>query len=416
MSRVGKLYRSLIWRIAYYARCVLAGALGSFARLQSSSTKSKVIVLDPALIDSSGHHAEFAQMLTAELAPRYDVAVYSNFRLRTRLAIRVRAQPIFHESFYVMDWTQEFPWGKELAKVNFDDLFPSTIVVVHTATLPQLSGLSKWFAALPAEHRPKLFLQFQHPLEHGIKDETNWPRAISLARQAVGLMAAIGTVRLASNCRSLAEHVSQRLDQRCAVMPLPIRWPNMRQATPAPLAEFGFFGGLRREKGAAIIAAAVPRFLAAHPDARFIIHAAAGGTEREDAVRILETHPQVELIHAVFPKKTDYFEHFLKVDCCLLPYDPAAYAVRTSGILFEALGLGRMIITTRGSWMEAELNSRGRRAFLMERFHSDDLVQCLEQARAELLGRSEVRSFDASIISECNAASFCGALDELMRS
>jgi glycosyltransferase involved in cell wall biosynthesis len=416
LRRVGKLAnRFSIRRLVYYAHRARAFALILFARLQSSSVRSKVIVLDPALIDSSGHHAEFAHILTAGLAPRYSVALYSNFSIGTRLAIGLRAQPIFHESFYGMDWTQEFPWGKELAKVNFDDLSPSTIVVVHTATVPQLGGLCRWFAALPDERRPKLFLQFQHSLEFEIDDETNWPHAISLARQAVGLMAAIGTVRLAAISRSLAKHISQHLDQPCVVMPHPVRWPNTKQHPPAPVAEFGFFGGLRREKGATIIAAAVPRFLAAHPDARFIIQAATGD-EREDAVRILQTLPQVELIHSVFPDKTAYFKHFLGAGCCLLPYDPAAYAVRTSGVLFEAMGLGRMIITTRGSWMEAELINRGRRALLMQRFHPDDLVQCLEQARAQLLERSEVPSFDASVIAECSAASFCGALAELMRS
>ena len=389
----------------------------------SAPTKSKLILLDPALMEYGGHHAEFARFLRAELASKFDVSVYSNLMIRAALMTEVEAQAIFPHNFY--EEMEDFgplyqarieAMAKALRGVDLGDLDPRTIIMLHTATVPQLLGLADWVAGLPVPHRPKVFLQFQYPIEFGINEEANRSRAIYLAREALGQLAATSTIRVASNGRSLAEHISRVLDRRCAVMPLPIRWPDMRHVSPAPLAPvFGFFGGLRREKGAAIMAAAIPRFLAQHPDAQFIVHAGASGTDVQ-AVRVLERFPQVQVIRAIFPDKAAYFAHFLRAGCILLPYDPAAYAIRTSGVLFEALGLGRMIITTRGTWLEGELAGRRKQAFLMPRFHPDDLVQCLEQAWLELLGRSQDADFDASVISECSAASFCEVLVELMQS
>lgn len=417
--------RPIIRRLLYYLRAARARALRWLVRLRSSSAKSKLVLLEPTLIESDGHQAEAARFFEAELGPEFDVRVYANFSVRSRLAIQLGAQPVFYDDFYVMDEAADFDslyrsksesMLKALRNINLRDLNPSTIIVIYTATMPQLGGLAQWFAELASAHRPKIFLHFQFPLEFAIKDKTKWPSAIGLAREAVGRMAAIGTVRITSNCESLAKHIYKRLDQPCAVTPFPIRWPSPRQVAPVPLGPvFGFFGGLRREKGAAIMAAAIPRFVAAHPDARFLVHVAAPGSDLE-AVEVLNRLPQVELIRTVFTDKDEYFARFLEAGCILLPYEPAAYANRTSGILIEALGLGRMIITTGGTWMEAELNERGKRAFVMPRFHPDDLVLCLEQARLGMLGRQGAASFDHRIISECSTASFCKTMVELMRS
>jgi glycosyltransferase involved in cell wall biosynthesis len=132
-------------------------------------------------------------------------------------------------------------------------------------------------------------------------------------------------------------------------------------------AVFGFFGGFRREKGAQLLAEAIPIFAARHQDVHFIIHAPTSESDPV-ATRALEHLPRVEIIRKSFDSKDGYFAAFSRARCVLLPYDPAKYAVRTSGILFEALGLGRLIPPDH-TWLAAELRKAQAQGFVMANFY-----------------------------------------------
>lgn len=49
----------------------------------------------------------------------------------------------------------------------------------------------------------------------------------------------------------------------------------------------------------------------------------------------------------------EYYGLLADADVVLLPYSPANYKARSSGILVEAMAAGKPVITTRGSWMES---------------------------------------------------------------
>ena len=262
--------------------------------------------------------------------------------------------------------------------------------------------------------RPKLCVQFQFPLTFRLaNDGATYQRAFNLARSSASVLAATGRVRFAANSASLARQVSEQLDQRCAVLPLPIRWPDFNSPlSPDPGPVFGFFGGLRPEKGASIIKEAIPQFAACHPDSRFLVQAPPRKFN-SSTVNNLERLPQVELIRRDFEKKSDYFKQFTRVSCILLPYDPNEYADRTSGILIEALGLGRLIITTKGSWLSAEANRRGGNVIEMPSFTCDALFDALETAHGFLKGKSINPTFNHEVIRDNSPAAFCSALVRL---
>jgi hypothetical protein len=414
--------RPALLRPRYMAYVARREAVRMWSQRSRTEGKRILTVFDPSLISFRGHHWEFAQIIKEGCGSKFDVKFYAHFRARTKIIMSLPAQPICHDDVYA-------PLG------NFDDIYrtkteatisalnmigrrnvgPDAFLIMHTVTLYELGALAQWFSALPRSERPKLCIQFQFPLEFRLQaDATVRKRAVGLARAAASTLMATGRVRVASNSALLADHISKQLEQHCAVLPLPIRWPDLNQPmSPDPGVVFGFFGGLRAEKGASIIAQAIPVFAAQHPDTRFLVHAPIAESDKA-AIGALKAVPQVEMIHNNFDRKVDYFKQFLRASCILLPYDPVEYAYRTSGIFIEAIGLGRLIITTEGSWPYAESRRYGGTAFYMNKYTAADLLACLAEARDRLISQPFEPKINREVMMENSAEAFCSAMVQLV--
>lgn len=407
-------------RLAYVAR---REALGIWSRCSRAEGKRTLTVFDPSLIGFQGHHWEFAQIIKEAFKSKFDVKFYSNLHAKTRILLSLPAQPICDEGIYPAlgnfdDIYRSMTEAtiRDLNRIHGCDIGPDAILIMHTATLFQLGALAQWFSALSTSERPRLCVQLQFPLEYHLPADTAVrKRAVDSACAAASILVETGKARLASNSGLLADHISKQLKQKCAVLPVPIRWPKLdKAASPDPGVVFGFFGGLRPEKGASIIAQAIPAFASQYPDTRFLVHAPVSEAD-PFAVSVLRAVPQVELIKDNFDRKSDYFKYFLRASCILLPYDPVEYAYRTSGILIEALGLGRLIITTKGSWPHAESQRRGVTVFGMTSYTATDLLACLGTVRDRLISRPFRPAINREVITENSGEAFCLALVELCR-
>jgi glycosyltransferase involved in cell wall biosynthesis len=399
-------------------------ALRVWRRFPRNDKKQRLIVFDPSLQAFSGHHMEFAQIIKEECQTKFDVRFYANFEADTKVLLTLPAAPICHYGIYPPS-ESEFEkvngvltasTADALARIDKSDTDSEALLILHTATVFQLGGLAKWYLALPKSRRPKLCIQFQFPLEFRLRnDAATREKAIGLARSSAKNLAATGKARFAANSTSLARRVSKQLDVECAVFPLPVRWPDLSdEMLPESGAIFGFFGGLRSEKGALLIRKAIPEFAAHYPDSRFLIHAPPAESE-STIINELEKLHQVELIQRNFQSKAEYFKHFSRASCILLPYDPNEYAYRTSSILIESLGLGRMVVTTRGSWLSTEAGRRGANVIDMTSFTSDALLAALQSARIKLKVQPIKWEIDREIIRENSPAAFCSALVNIAR-
>lgn len=402
----------------------------------SRDGRRRIIVLDPGLLVPGGHHFEFARLLRTQFGRRYRVAIYGHRSMSPYVVATLRARPLFRENIYPRAGTQPFEelccamtssLLRSLAAVDPADIDAQTIVVMHTTTVFALEALARWYADLAAERRPKLFIQFQHPLEFMVAPRAEWPAAVAAARIACNRLASAGDVRFAANSDVLAQRIARQLGRSLALMPVPVSWPNPLDPDPAPpTAMFGFFGGLRAEKGAAILARAIVAFCAEFPSARFIVHAPRGPSDPA-AVALLEPLAQVELIHTGFVRKSDYFRCVRRVRWMLLPYDPEPYALRTSGVFLEALGLGVPVVVTAGTWMARELQSRGGPGIVMAEYSVSSLRACLLEAYARMRATaagppSDARTApavaraahkhrpDLRVIAEHSPVNFCATL------
>ncbi|HWB30575.1 MAG TPA: glycosyltransferase [Vicinamibacterales bacterium] len=405
----------------YFLHAARSRLVRSLAPLWPAPKRPPVVVLDPGLVARFGHHKEFAAMIRAELGRDHRVVIYTNLYAATGVLAELQARPVFYDDVYIpayetRDFAELYAAMSDalvagLGHLSPADLGPDVLAIMHTATVFQIGGLARWYASLPAAQRPKLFLQFQYPLAFGVRHAAEVPKAIAAARDAAAaLVRASSTVRFTSNSDPLSAQLSEQLGQPFSTIPVPIRWPRGHRAA-VPDMSFGFFGGLRREKGAMVLADAMPAFLSRHPDVRVLVHAPPGASD-DAAVERLAALPQVELIRREFGDKEAYYEQFRRARCILLPYDQQNYAIRTSGVILESLGLGKPVVTTDHTWLASEVRRWGGRGFFMPTFTPDALLDALEDAHRELSGLQEPDRLNEPVMAEYSPASFCRAIVE----
>jgi glycosyltransferase involved in cell wall biosynthesis len=405
----------------YFLHAARSRLVRSLVPLWPAPKRPPVVVLDPGLVARFGHHKEFAAMIRAELGRDHRVVIYTNLYTATGVLAELQARPVFYDDVYIpahetRDFAELYGAMSDalvagLGHLSPSDLGPDALAIMHTATVFQIGGLARWYASLPAAQRPKLFLQFQYPLAFGVRRAAQIPEAIAAAREAAAaLVRASSAVRFAANSDPLSAQLSEQLRQPFSTIPVPIRWPRARQVV-IPDVPFGFFGGLRQEKGSTLLADALPAFLSRHADVRVLVHAPPGASD-EAAVKRLAVLPQVELIRRDFGDKEAYYEQFRRARCILLPYDQENYAIRTSGVILESLGLGKAVITTDRTWLASEVRRWGGRAFFMPAFTSDALLEALEDAHRALSGPPEPDRINEPVMAEYSPAGFCRAIIE----
>ena len=414
--------RGAAWFSQAFGRYVYAARARAFRaldRLPRPSRKPKLLLVDPGLIGFNGHHFEFTRLMKQFFARDFSVTVYSNYSAANAVVARLRARPIFYDGPYPRYRPGEFntiyaaltrSTALGLSRIPLQYMRTDTLVVMHTITSFQLGGVASWYADLAPSLRPKLFLQFQFPLDHDVH-EADRSAALAFAREAASSLAQFDNVCLSCNSRPMAAQIERQTGQACLPMPLPIKWP-IHIGKPDGNAVFGFFGGLRAEKGSKLLAGAIPEFARRHPDVQFIIHAPAVESD-EASVRVLRTVKQVELIPHNFGDKDSYFANFCRANCILLAYDPKKYSIRTSGIMLEALGLGRLTITTRGTWMEEELSPYPEAGVVMPEYTANALCDALERAHMMLRNGFQLAP-KPEIIARHSGPAFCSRLLDIM--
>ena len=73
--------------------------------------------------------------------------------------------------------------------------------------------------------------------------------------------------------------------------------------------------------------------------------------------------------------EADYLSLLADADAVMVPYHPAIYDVRTSHVFLEAVGAGKPVLITAGTWMDMELDRLGHTAVRAHDF-SDDRHRC----------------------------------------
>ena len=73
--------------------------------------------------------------------------------------------------------------------------------------------------------------------------------------------------------------------------------------------------------------------------------------------------------------REQYVKQMMRSDVILLPYDPAAYYARTSGIFVETVFAGKMPVVLRGSWLANELKEHDLEELIIDFTSLDEIAK-----------------------------------------
>ena len=345
----------------------------------------RFLILDPFLTSPVSHNLNFDLGFRAALESKaWSVTVLANRYAYDRVIREAKAHRLFASPGYVdfspfneMFQLRNGDFHRDMCRFNFARFGADNIILLHTITAFELFGLARWYRDLPEDNRPCLIVYIQLGAAFGLHDKEEIAGAVSAYRSVALSLSRFPKVVLCTSSPRLLElfpagTISARL------FPFPMSWP----APLPPRANdqrivFGYIGGLRRVKGFHLLAQAVVAVLEAVPNADFIINSPYNPEFADEISRLGGMGGRVQMRNSPPGSRAEYYKLFGEVDVVLNAYDPAQYEEATSMICLEAIGMGRGLITTAGTWAAETAKQLDAANVSMKDFSSESLVAAI---------------------------------------
>lgn len=375
-----------------------------------ASSPLPVLVLDPGLKDGRSHHHVINRNLALRAAEGGRVlGVVANRRAQA-VDFPYRVAPVFVRGIYedtaalgdadfatlVADHTRDIVRCLEAAG--------PTSLVVHTATAAFLQALAAALGTAGSQVRAAVIQLMFHPLSlakelvDGRASNARYAAALERLRAAAvqqGIQ-----LDLSTSCLEFSEVFTSIGATPVGVHPYALLSRSDRDAwirrddsisEPAPgrrRRAFLYGGDLKLDKGLPWIAAGIPRLLKTRPDDECVVHLgdnrfadARLEVLRQQILHLATVHPNLNVIVGHVPPAT-WDQMIASADLLLIPYDPAAYRWKTSGLFWESLLKRRgdaTIAVTKDTWMEREASRSGIEVAVVPYGDTDALLAVLEQ-------------------------------------
>ena len=253
----------------------------------------------------------------------------------------------------------------DLAGLDGDAALEGAVVWVPTAGPREMLGLA---LAIRRTGPPAAILLGFHHLRHEDEDPVAVNQVTGLHRYAFNrLQERIPAERIivTATTGALAAAMAQLLGHSAAVYPHPI-WYDLADPQPDPMGPpadgrltFAVLGSTRPDKGTSILPGIADHAADLADRARLLVQVMPRYRRRgqPDLDTLLEGRRLVVLRRGALPESAllQYVEDAAAV---LLPYDPAEYGNRASGIFAYAAAFGRPVIVPAGTWMAEQVERR----------------------------------------------------------
>ena len=325
----------------------------------------RALVIDPALHSRGGHHYNAAERLLAELR-RLDVDArcLASASADGQVTGALSARPVFTQSVYGRSYAAgEFAEAVDRADRELSKALGRLGGLPDMVVLPCCDAVLA--AALARQIRrawwrspPRLVAWILYGPHHlkAPDDPAAAPQQAESRRALADLLAAVGRERLHTYCETpaLAAYYGALTGWTIGVMPGPglaTAGPGLPERPPAGRFTVSCIGFANRAKGYDLLPGAIDCVLQRRRDVGFAIHAIVEGTDAGDldtVFRRLEALGEAVAVQRGVLSADAYLGWLARSDLLLLPYDPAVYRARGSGVFTDARRQGLPVIATRG--------------------------------------------------------------------
>lgn len=325
----------------------------------------RILIIDPGVHSKGGHHYNAVVRLQGELAKLgLEVPCLGSAYANAEVVRDLACTPTFTRSVYGRSYLapREFTESVEESSRNLaqalarhgrkaDLLILPCCDQVLAASIARQFGRSRFRAA------PHVLLWLLYGPHYLLA--TDDPRAAALGdecREAfTELTASLGgaeRLHVYSETQQMADFYRPLIGQEIGVMPAPGLLMPMRRARlpaadrPPTVLCIGF---ANRPKGYRLLPEAMAEVLRRHRDVRFLIHGIVKGSDAEGDQAIFDALSALGgrvTVRQDVLSDHDYTALLDEADLLLLPYDPAVYRTRGSGVFSDARKVGLPVIAT----------------------------------------------------------------------
>jgi hypothetical protein len=338
----------------------------------------RLVILDPGLREFSGHHFNYNNAIFKECQSRgIELSIYADEQCTEDVLNALPVTPCFALNTYCVmeintkeDMESKFNFANAVLERDLmahvrRDLDSGDMILFLTTTVHQIVGVLNWYSTL-AEPKPAICMQFMHqPWYLGLTSDPEYCTLLQQQSMAAWRASGHPRVRFAADNELLAGFLHRISGLPILLLPMPIRYPSLPGPTVASRSgpvRFGFLGDGRQEKGlhhftnVILLQSEAPL-----PKAEFFVHVS--NEQGRNADQILGDVSNCRVLCQEV-SNDGYWNLIDSCDVIVLPYDPKYYHIRGSGIVFEAMGMGKPVIVTAGScldWLLAKYGGSGLR-------------------------------------------------------
>ncbi|MEQ8508767.1 MAG: glycosyltransferase [Rhodospirillaceae bacterium] len=340
-----------------------------------SYAPNNLIILDPSLVDESGHHLSAARAIANQcttLGIKSRIICHIN---AVQEVIDLPSTPMFKMSGYALgafEHQQDEHAAvmlsnnillTELMQIKQSNLSPNDFVLFPVVTYSQVIAVCQWISSFRPALSPKFGLGFLFQM--------NWRTdgALTKSKQSVfksgldllgeeqkkNVVCTFETEALSAEYRKLSEF-------KYTVNPIPTLSASFstkeifarrvsKIGSNADTIRIGFIGAAKPEKGIELMPDLIEKILQRIKHAEVVVHM--NPAEHPALEQLRESGRINSRLHVSSEplNQTDYLELISSCDVNVLPYTPATYTARGSALYNESRLLGIPVVVPHNTWM-----------------------------------------------------------------
>jgi glycosyltransferase involved in cell wall biosynthesis len=362
-------------------------------------------IIDPGLVDVGGHNHTQDFSIARECQKRgipvavycrhganlgvSDVNVIETFRFDIFAEVQqARSEFVVFENYFLLNrvFLQDL---NSLASSSFssDDLvyFPNIMQ-------NQIEAVADWLVGLPVPNRPYLALTLRYlnsKILYNV-DRGYGPGIEFLYRHVLPkLMERHPRTSLFSDTQVLSSAYSLMAGVQVITLPIPqLKFGSncdQKRADGTRSLSILYIGGWAQYHGSDYIPEVIRSVLSDFPNVNFTIRIKDGAPDSERARPMLTISeafsPRVKLLFGHL-SPDEYIGTMQSADIVLLLYLPSHYSFASSGVFAEAAALGKVLVATAGTTMEASINTYDLGAVIVPEFTAELCAATVKNAIA----------------------------------